>query len=114
MPTRPSFRPERTIWGAEVTLIAGVDEVGRGPLAGPVAAGAVILPMNARATGRYKFLRHLNDSKKLTHEAREELAPQIWEHAVAAGVAFISHQTIDRIGIAEASRQAWLAAIGAL
>jgi len=114
MPKRPSFRPERTVWGEGTHLIAGVDEVGRGPLAGPVAAGAVILPMGARASGRYKFLRHVNDSKKLTPEAREELAPQIWEHAVAAGVGFMSVQTIDRIGIAEASRQAMLEAIGSL
>lgn len=114
MPKRPSFRPERTVWGEGAHLIAGVDEVGRGPLAGPVAAGAVILPMGARAGGRYKFLRHVNDSKKLTPEAREELAPLIWERAVAAGVGFMSVQTIDRIGIAEASRQAMLAAIGSL
>jgi ribonuclease HII len=114
MPTRPSFKFEKTIWGEGMHLIAGVDEVGRGPLAGPVAAGAVILPTGVRAAGRYKFLRHVNDSKKLTHEAREELAPLIWEHAIAAGVAFVSVESIDRIGIAEASRQAWLSAIGAL
>ncbi|MEO8458727.1 MAG: ribonuclease HII [Chloroflexota bacterium] len=114
MATRPSFKIERTIWGEGTHLIAGVDEVGRGPLAGPVAAGAVILPMGARAAGRYKFLRHLNDSKKLSHEVRAELAPYIWEHAVAASVGFVSVETIDRIGIAEASRQAWLAALGDL
>ncbi len=114
MPKRPSFRFERTVWGEGRHLIAGVDEVGRGPLAGPVAAGAVILPMGARAAGRYKFIRHLNDSKKLSPEAREELAPLIWERAVAASVAFVSVETIDRIGIAEASRQAWLAALGDL
>jgi ribonuclease HII len=114
MATRPSFKFEKTIWGDVVQLIAGVDEVGRGPLAGPVAAGAVILPMGARAAGRYKFLKHLNDSKKLSHDAREELAPLIWERAVAASVAFVSVQMIDRIGIAEASRQAWLAALGDL
>ncbi len=114
MPKRPSFRPERTVWGEGALLIAGVDEVGRGPLAGPVAAGAVILPSGVRAAGRYRFLRHVNDSKKLSPEAREELAPLIWEHAVAANVAFVSVQMIDRIGIAEASRQAMLGAIGGL
>jgi ribonuclease HII len=114
MPKRPSFRAEHTIWGRGASLIAGVDEVGRGPLAGPVAAGAVILPSGVRAAGRYRFLRHVNDSKKLTPEAREELAPLIWEHAVAANVAFVSVQMIDRIGIAEASRQAMLGAIGGL
>jgi ribonuclease HII len=114
MPKRPSFRAERTIWRRGMHLVAGVDEVGRGPLAGPVAAGAVILPPNARASGRYMFLKHVNDSKKLTPEAREELAPLIWERALAAGVAFMSVETIDRIGIAEASRQAMLEAIGSL
>src|SRR5713226_9673310 len=83
---RPSFRAERTIWGEGALLIAGVDEVGRGPLAGPVAAGAVILPREVRIAGRYRFLRHVNDSKKLTSEAREELAPLIWERAVTANV----------------------------
>ncbi len=91
-----------------------MDEVGRGPLAGPVAAGAVILPAGVRSAGRYKFLRQVNDSKKLTPEAREELAPLIWERAVAANVAFVSVKMIDRIGIAEASRQAMLCAIGGL
>jgi ribonuclease HII len=114
MPKRPSFRIEKTIWCDDVTLVAGVDEVGRGPLAGPVAAGAVILPVNQRAAGRFRFLKHVNDSKLLTHEVREELAPLIWENAVAAAVAFVSVETIDRIGIAEASRQAWLAALGDL
>lgn len=114
MPKRPSFQIEKTVWGENVQLIAGVDEVGRGPLAGPVAAGAVIFPMGQRAVGPYKFLRHLNDSKKLSHEVREELAPHIWEHALAAAVGFVSVQTIDRIGIAEASRQAWFAALGDL
>jgi ribonuclease HII len=114
MPSHPSFRPERPIWDQGAQFIAGVDEVGRGPLAGPVAAGAVILPAGVRSAGRYRFLRHVNDSKKLTPEAREELAPLIWESAVAANVAFVSVQMIDRIGIAEASRQAMLGAIGGL
>jgi ribonuclease HII len=114
MPKRPSFRIEKSIWCDDITLIAGVDEVGRGPLAGPVAAGAVIFPKNQRAVGRFRFLKHVNDSKQLSHEQREELAPLIWENAIAAAVAFVSVETIDRIGIAEASRQAWLAALGDL
>ena len=114
MPKRASFRIERTIWGDDTHLIAGVDEVGRGPLAGPVAAGAVILPMGQRATGKFRFLKHVNDSKQLTHDQREELAPLIWENAVAAQVGFVSVEMIDRIGIAEASRQAMLSAIGGL
>lgn len=114
MPRKPTFRAEKTIWAGGASLIAGVDEVGRGPLAGPVAAGAVIFPVGVRATGRFRFLKHVNDSKKLSHEQREELAPHIQENALAASVAFVSRETIDRIGIAEASRQAWLAAIAGL
>jgi ribonuclease HII len=111
---RPTLRAERTLWGDGVLSVAGVDEVGRGPLAGPVAAGAVVFSPGTRASGRFRFLKHVNDSKKLTPEAREELAPMIWEHAEAAAVAFVPVETIDRIGIAEASRQAMLAAIGDL
>ncbi len=112
--SRPTLRFERTLWGDEVNLIAGVDEVGRGPLAGPVTAGAVILPNGVRAGGRYRFLQKVNDSKQLTADAREELAELIWERALAAAVSFVSVETIDRIGIAEASRQAMLGAIGDL
>ena len=103
-------RPQRV--GTD--LVAGVDEVGRGPLAGPVAAGAVVLPVNARASGRFRWLPRVNDSKALTRLAREELAEEIWEHSISAAVAFVSVETIDRIGIAEASRQSMLAAVGDL
>lgn len=107
---RPDFAFERRLWRQDVTLIAGVDEVGRGPLAGPVAAAAVIFAPDPR----FGWLKALNDSKKLTAEAREELAPLIWEKALAAAVGFVSAGTIDRIGIAEASRQAMLRALGDL
>jgi ribonuclease HII len=111
---RPTLRIEQTLWGDGVHLVAGIDEVGRGPLAGPVAAGAVVFPRGVRAAGRFRFLKRVNDSKKLSADAREELAAFIWEHAAAAAVAFIPVGTIDRIGIAEASRQAMLSAIGDL
>jgi len=107
---RPDFAFERRLWRQDVALIAGVDEVGRGPLAGPVAAGAVIFAPEPR----FRWLKNVNDSKKLTSEAREELAPLIWEKALAAAVFFISAEMIDRIGIAEASRQAMLGALGDL
>ena len=107
---RPDFAFERRRWRQDVALIAGVDEVGRGPLAGPVAAGAVIFAPEPR----FRWLKSVNDSKKLTPEAREELAPLIWEKALAAAVYFISAEMIDRIGIAEASRQAMLGALGDL
>ncbi len=112
--SRPTLQVERSLWGGAGLLIAGVDEVGRGPLAGPVAAGAVVFPPAVRIAGRFRFLSRVNDSKKLSPDAREELSALIWEHAEAAAVAFISVETIDRIGIAEASRQAMLAAIGDL
>ncbi len=107
---RPTFAAERPLWHEGIGIIAGVDEVGRGPLAGPVAAGAVVLPPGAR----YRWLARVRDSKQLTAEAREELAPYIWEKALAAAVAFVPVHVIDRIGIAEASRQAMLAAVGDL
>jgi ribonuclease HII len=110
----PTFFFESSLWSHGIELVAGVDEVGRGPLAGPVAAGAVILPSGVRATGRFRWLGRVRDSKQLSPEVREELAHHIWEHAVAAGVGFVSVEPLDRIGIAEASRQAMLAAIGDL
>lgn len=110
----PNFHFEKSLWEDGIDLIAGVDEVGRGPLAGPVTAGAVVLPPRIRAAGRFRWLSYANDSKQLLPEQREELAGHIWEDALAAAVSFVSVEHIDRIGIAEASRQAMLAAIGDL
>ena len=110
MRIRPTFAAERALWNGGALLVAGVDEVGRGPLAGPVAAGAVILAPGAR----YRWLSRVRDSKQLAAEVREELAGRIWEHALAAAVAFVPVEAVDRIGIAEASRQAMLAAVGDL
>ena len=78
------------------TTICGVDEAGRGPLAGPVCAAAVILPPHIEIPG-------LNDSKKLTDKRRRELYPIIKEQAVAYGIAFASHQEIDEINILQAT-----------
>ena len=110
MRERPTFAAERALWEGGLRLVAGVDEVGRGPLAGPVAAGAVILPPGAR----FRWLSRVRDSKDLTPEVREELAGRIWDGAVAAAVGFVPVTSVDRIGIAEASRQAMLAAVGDL
>lgn len=110
----PDLAAERALWRDGVGSIAGIDEVGRGPLAGPVAAGAVILPQIPRITGRFRWLARVRDSKQLLPAAREELSGYIWEHSVAAGVSFVPVAVIDRIGIAEASRQAWLGAIAEL
>ena len=114
MPRRPSFAAERPLWSRGIFLVAGVDEVGRGPLAGPVAAGAVILTPGMRAEGRFRWLSRVRDSKQLSAAVREDLAHYIWEHALAAAVAFVPVEPLDRIGIAEASRQAMLAAVGDL
>ena len=110
----PDLAMERLLWGQGVSLLAGVDEVGRGPLAGPVAAGAVVLPRIDRITKTFRWLRGVRDSKQLTPAAREEFSGYIWRHSLAAGVAFVPVAVIDRIGIAEASRQAWLGAISEL
>ena len=114
----PTFAAERSLWRQGLSLIAGIDEVGRGPLAGPVAAGAVILPPGARAdarpSGRFRWLSGVRDSKQLSAAARADLAPLIWRDALAAAVAFVPVESIDRLGIAEAARQAMLRAVGDL
>lgn len=87
---------ERKYLGQGYKLIAGVDEAGRGPLAGPVCAAAVILPANIDIPG-------LNDSKKLTDKRRRELMPVIKEKALAYGIAFASEHEIDEINILQAT-----------
>lgn len=84
--------------------IAGVDEAGRGPLAGPVVAAAVIFPDKIRLAG-------LDDSKKLSSKKREELFPQIQTETVAYGVAIVSREVIDEINILQASRLAMKQAV---
>ena len=79
-----------------VEIICGVDEAGRGPLAGPVCAAAVILPKGLEIPG-------LNDSKKLTDKKRRELMPIIKEQALAYAIAFASHEEIDEINILQAT-----------
>jgi ribonuclease HII len=90
---------EQTYWDRGLTLIAGVDEVGRGPLAGPVLAAAVVLPPGVA-------IRGVDDSKKLTAERRAELYEEIRAHAVAIGVAGASTREVDRINILRASHLA--------
>ena len=90
MRTTADLATERALWGQGVEFVAGIDEVGRGPLAGPVAAGAVILPPISRITGKFRWLKRVNDSKQLPAPVREELSGYIWNHALAAGVGFVS------------------------
>ena len=87
---------ENSYFEKGVRIICGVDEAGRGPLAGPVCAAAVILPPNAEIPG-------LNDSKKLTDKRRRELFPIIKEQAVAYGIGLASHDEIDEINILQAT-----------
>lgn len=90
-----------------IKLICGVDEAGRGPLAGPVCAAAVILPPHVEIPG-------LNDSKKLTDKKRRELYPIIKEKAIAYGIAFADEKEIDEINILQATFLAMERAIGQL
>ncbi len=84
--------------------VCGIDEAGRGPLAGPVVAGAVILPPDCQ-------ILYINDSKKLSAKKREELYPVIMEEAVAVGVGMVSPQRIDEINILQATYEAMREAI---
>lgn len=86
-------------YGERFACICGVDEAGRGPLAGPVVAGAVVLPKD-------EIIYYLNDSKKLSEKKREELFPLIKEKAVAWGVGIVSPETIDEINILQATYRA--------
>ena len=87
---------ERSHFEKGIQIICGVDEAGRGPLAGPVCAAAVVLPQALEIPG-------LNDSKKLTDKRRRELAPIIKQQALAYGIAFASHEEIDAINILQAT-----------
>jgi|TARA_B100000745_G_scaffold279026_1_gene210356 ribonuclease HII len=98
-----ALRMQRDLWDYEIKagkkgyrLIAGVDEAGRGPLAGPVVAAAVVLPADA-------ILQGLDDSKKLSPTRREELFPKIQTQAVVYGVAVVNPEVIDKINILQAA-----------
>jgi len=98
-PPSAPYRYEGQAWREGLVRVAGVDEAGRGPLAGPVVAAAVILVPERR-------IRRLADSKLLTPERREELFDLIQERALAVGVGVVDQLTIDRINILEATRVA--------
>ncbi len=89
---------------ADHSFICGIDEVGRGPLAGPVCAGAVILPKELK-------IPYVNDSKKVSAEKREELYDVIKEKAVASAVSFVDNKRIDEINILQATYEAMRKAI---
>lgn len=96
MSSENMWQIEQSFFAQNFKVICGVDEAGRGPLAGPVCAAAVILPPNAEIPG-------LNDSKKLSDKRRRELFPVIKEKAIAYGIAFADHKEIDEINILQAT-----------
>ena len=96
MSSENMWQIEQSFFAQNFKVICGVDEAGRGPLAGPVCAAAVILPPNAEIPG-------LNDSKKLSDKRRRELFPAIKEKAIAYGIAFADHKEIDEINILQAT-----------
>lgn len=106
----PSLKFESDLWDSGLVHVAGLDEAGRGALAGPVAVGAVILPHGDK-TLLSRTLSRARDSKQLTAHARESLAPIIREIASAWSVGFATADEIDSQGIVRATR---LAAIRAL
>jgi len=107
VPTAAPYRYEAQAWRTGLSRIAGVDEAGRGPLAGPVVAAAVVIAPDRRIKG-------LCDSKVLPAEKREALFAVIHERAVAIGVGVVDHLTIDRINILEATRVAMMQALAGL
>ena len=100
--TMKSF--ERPLWAAGMKYIAGIDEVGRGPLAGPVVTAAVILPEDFDVLG-------VDDSKKLSPKKREELYELIMEKAIAVSIGRREPEDIDRINILEATKEAMADAV---
>jgi ribonuclease HII len=106
-PAPATYRFERRAWRDGLARVAGVDEAGRGPLAGPVAAAAVVLDPGRR-------IRGLRDSKVITADRRQELFAVIQERALAVGVAIIEPETIDRINILQATRRAMREALAQL
>ena len=104
---KPSFKEENLLREQGYSIIAGVDEAGRGALMGPVVAAAVILPDAIKARWKSK----VRDSKQLTAEEREELHGYIEEISISIGTGYTTNEVIDEVGIARATRLAMIAAI---
>lgn len=98
---------EKELYGQGIQLIAGVDEVGRGPLAGPVVAAAVILPKGCKISG-------LNDSKKIPKSKHKEIYEAVLKNAIAVGIGVKDNHVIDQVNIYEATKLAMIEAIGQL
>ena len=98
---------EKELYAQGIDLIAGVDEVGRGPLAGPVVAAAVILPKACKIPG-------LNDSKKIPKSKHKEIYEAVFQNAIAIGIGIKDNHVIDQVNIYEATKLAMMEAIGRL
>lgn len=117
LPEFPHLRYERSLWKKGLSWVGGIDEAGRGALAGPVAAAVVILPPDAslsRRAGAAQSLRGVRDSKQMTPLQRESWAPRIQEIALAWGVGFASAEEIDSLGIVPATKLAVTRALDSL
>ncbi len=112
MRVNPDLNYERRLWKGGIQYIAGLDEAGRGALAGPVAVGAVVLPHGAGARLRTPVV--VRDSKQMTPSERAEAAPRIRQAALAWAVGFASAAEIDTDGIVAATRLAAMRAIESL
>jgi ribonuclease HII len=111
---KPGWRTERALWREGAVRVAGVDEVGRGPLAGPVVAAAVVMPQtDSGCTPRARWIARLRDSKMLAPGDRQELAAIIRERT-EWGIGVVSAQVVDQINILQASRLAMRRALDAL
>jgi ribonuclease HII len=108
----PDLSLESGVHDRGIRFVAGVDEAGRGPLAGPVVAAAVILSPDL--TGSEPWLQLLDDSKKLSQARRERAAEAVHQHALAVGVGTVSPEDIDQMGIGRAALAAMLRAVGQL
>lgn len=104
MNTVDLYAYEKELWEKEIDYVGGVDEVGRGPLIGPVVTACVVLPHDF-------VLEGLTDSKKLTEKKREQFYDYIMEHAVCVKIGMCSPERIDEINIYQASREAMIEAI---
>lgn len=98
------LRYEKELYQKGYQAIAGIDEVGRGPLAGPVVTACVILPKDCK-------IRHLNDSKKIPKKHHEEIYEEVLARALGVGIGIVDNDTIDRVNIYEATKLGMLQAI---
>jgi len=106
VPKHPDLRFEVQVWESGLSAVAGLDEAGRGAWAGPVAAGAVILPAGMPVEGLLERLRGVRDSKVMTSRQRAVWAEQIRSAALAWGVGFAESHEVDALGIVPATRLA--------